>query len=91
MARRCQALRSSIGAIHSPETGSPEMLMELVYRLAVSESEMIRAIRDNVIVTVTPVIEVDGRAKVVDLHMAKRKDPTASVPARPLDWGKYRP
>jgi hypothetical protein len=25
------------GAIHSPETGSPEMLMELVYRLAVSE------------------------------------------------------
>ena len=77
------------GAIHSPETGSPEMLMELVYRLAVSESEMIGAIRDNVIVMVTPVIEVDGRAKVVDLHMARRKDPTASVATRPLYWGKY--
>src|SRR5436190_3000593 len=27
------------GSIHSPETGSPEMLMELAYRLAVDESE----------------------------------------------------
>ena len=26
------------GSIHSPETGSPEMLMELAYRLAVEES-----------------------------------------------------
>ena len=30
------------GSIHSPETGSPEMLMELAYRLAVDESEPIR-------------------------------------------------
>ncbi|MGH7555884.1 MAG: M14 family zinc carboxypeptidase, partial [Longimicrobiales bacterium] len=37
------------GAIHSTETGSPEMLMELVYRLAVGESEHVRAIRDNLI------------------------------------------
>ena len=29
------------GAIHSPETGSPEMLMELAYRLAVSESPFV--------------------------------------------------
>ncbi|MGH7500792.1 MAG: M14 family zinc carboxypeptidase [Longimicrobiales bacterium] len=77
------------GAIHSPETGSPEMLMELVYRLAVEESDLVRAIRDNVIVMVTPVIEVDGRAKVVDLHMARRKDPSASLATRPLYWGKY--
>ena len=33
------------GSIHSPETGSPEMLMELAYRLAVDESEPIKAIR----------------------------------------------
>src|SRR5437660_3098341 len=33
------------GAMHSPETGSPEMLMELVYRLAVEETPMIRKIR----------------------------------------------
>ena len=77
------------GAIHSPETGSPEMLMELVYRLAVDESEHIRAIRDNVIVLITPVVEVDGRAKVVDLHMAPRRDPNGNYPTRPLYWGKY--
>ncbi len=77
------------GAIHSGETGSPEMLMELVYRLAVEESDFIRAIRDNVIVMVTPVIEVDGRAKQVDVHMAKRKDPDANVPSRLTYWGKY--
>jgi hypothetical protein len=77
------------GAIHAPETGSPEMLMELVYRLAVGESEHIRAIRDNVIVLITPVIEVDGRAKVVDIHMAPRKDPDGNYPRSPLYWGKY--
>ncbi len=77
------------GAIHSPETGSPEMLMELVYRLAVDESEHIRKIRENIIFMTTPVIEVDGRAKVVDLHMAPRKDPTLKLPTRPLYWGKY--
>ena len=32
------------GSIHSPETGSPEMLMELAYRLAVDESPHVRAI-----------------------------------------------
>ena len=79
----------SAGAIHSPETGSPEMFMELAYRLAVGESDFIRQIRDGVIYMMTPVIEVDGRAKVVDLHMGKRKDPDANLPTRPLYWGKY--
>lgn len=77
------------GAIHSPETDSPEMLMELGYRLAVGESELIRSIRENVIVMVTPIVEVDGRAKVVDLYMGSRKDPSINVPERPLYWGKY--
>ncbi len=77
------------GAIHSPETGSPEMLMELVYRLAVEDTEFVRAIRDNVIFMATPVIEVDGRAKVVDLHMGPRKDPDVNLPTRPLFWGQY--
>ena len=79
----------STGAIHSPETGSPEMFMELAYRLAVGESDFIREIRDGVIYMITPIIEVDGRAKVVDLHMGKRKDPDANLPTRPLYWGKY--
>ncbi len=33
-----KALYWASGSIHSPETGSPEMLMELAYRLAVEES-----------------------------------------------------
>lgn len=77
------------GAIHAPETGSPEMLMELVYRLAVDEGEHVRAIRDNLIFMATPIVEVDGRAKVVDLHMAPRKDPDGAYPRSPLYWGKY--
>ena len=77
------------GAIHSPETGSPEMLMELVYRLAVGESPFIRQIRENLIVMVTPVVEVDGRAKQIDLHLARHRDPDSSLPARPLWWGPY--
>ncbi|MCP4725344.1 MAG: hypothetical protein GY863_09925 [bacterium] len=77
------------GALHSTETGSPEMLMELAYRIAVGESDFIKTIRDNMIIMITPIIEVDGRDKVVDLAMAKRKDPEANVPARPIYWGKY--
>ena len=77
------------GEIHSGETGSPEMLMELVYRIAVEDTEFIRAIRDNMIVMVTPVLEVDGLAKQVDIHMAPRLDPDAVVPTRLVYWGKY--
>jgi hypothetical protein len=86
---RAKPVYWATGAIHSPETGSPEMLMELVYRMAVSESDHIRAIRDNVIFLVTPVIEVDGRAKVVDIHMAPRRDPGGDHPRSPLYWGRY--
>jgi hypothetical protein len=77
------------GAIHSPETGSPEMLMELVYRVAVGESAEIRTIRDNLILLVTPVVEVDGRAKQVDIHMAPRRDPTGNHARSLLYWGRY--
>ena len=54
------------GSIHSPETGSPEMLMELAYRLAVDESDWVKDIRANVITLITPVTEVDGRDREVD-------------------------
>lgn len=47
--------------LHSAETGPPEMLMELAYRLAVEDTPLINAIRDNVIVSLTPVAEPDGR------------------------------
>src|SRR5580658_1281445 len=54
------------GTIHSSETGAPTALMELAYRLAVDESAYIKAIRDNVITLITPIVEVDGRDRMVD-------------------------
>ncbi|HEX8251766.1 MAG TPA: M14 family zinc carboxypeptidase [Thermoanaerobaculia bacterium] len=76
------------GAIHSPETGSPEMLMELAYRLTVEETPFIRSIRDNVITLITPVLEVDGRNRQVDLWRYRQANP--DVPTPPLVyWGKY--
>ena len=56
------------GTIHSPETGSPTALMELAYRLAVDEHEYITSIRNHLITLITPVIEVDGRNKMVDVY-----------------------
>src|SRR5438309_245548 len=56
------------GTIHSPETGSPTALMELVYRLAVDESPYIQKIRNKVIALVTPIVEVDGRDRHVDVY-----------------------
>ncbi|HLE57734.1 MAG TPA: M14 family zinc carboxypeptidase, partial [Rhodothermia bacterium] len=77
------------GSIHSPETGSPEMLMELAYRLAVDESDNARAIRSNVITLITPVTEVDGRDRMVDADKQARalKLGPGGVPL--IYWGKY--
>src|SRR6478752_5370086 len=55
-----------MGGLHSGETGPSEMLMELVYRLATETSPLIKQIRDNVIVSVTPAAEPDGRDRNVD-------------------------
>ena len=63
--------------------------MELAYRIAVDESPFVKAIRENAITLITPVLEPDGRDKQVDVAMAKRKDPKANVPSRLLYWGKY--
>ena len=78
----------STAGLHSGETGSPEMHMELAYRLAVDESQFIKDIRENSIVMLTPVSEPDGRDKLVDVRMARRKDSTAVVPPF-LYWGAY--
>jgi len=77
------------GGMHSGETGSVEMLMELAYRIAVDNTPFIKTIRENSITLITPILEVDGRDKQVDIAMAKRKDPKANVPNRLLWWGKY--
>ena len=55
-----------MGGLHSGETGPSEMLMELVYRLATETSPLIKQVRENVIVSVTPVADPDGRDRNVD-------------------------
>jgi Zinc carboxypeptidase len=76
------------GSIHSPETGSPEMLMELAYRLAVEDSPFIEDIRKNMIVMITPALEVDGRDRMVDLYNYHKANPAKPTPPL-LYWGKY--
>src|SRR5262245_4002481 len=51
--------------LHSSETTPGEMVMELGYRLAVSEEPYIREIRDNVIVSITPTTDLDGRDRYI--------------------------
>ena len=91
-----------MGGLHSGETGPSEMLMELVYRLATETSPLVRHVRENVIVSVTPVADPDGRDRNVDwfyrnLDLQKAapaapssKEPAAAPapPAVPY-WGKY--
>jgi len=55
-----------LGCLHSGETGPCEMLMELVYRLATETSPLITQIRNNVVVSVSPAAEPDGRDRNVD-------------------------
>jgi hypothetical protein len=55
-----------MGGLHSGETGPSEMLVELVYRLATETSPLIKQIRDNVIVSVTPAADPDGRDRHLD-------------------------
>jgi hypothetical protein len=76
------------GSIHSPEQGSPEMLMELAYRLAVEDTPFIDAIRKNVIVMITPALEVDGRDRSVDVYNYRKANPNKQAPPL-LYWGKY--
>src|SRR5216684_4353484 len=76
------------GSIHSPETGAPEMLMELAYRLAVEETPFIQKIRKDSIVMITPLVETDGHDRMVDVYMQHKKHP--NDPQYPLVWwGHY--
>ncbi|MGI8496791.1 MAG: M14 family zinc carboxypeptidase [Gemmatimonadaceae bacterium] len=94
-AERAQLIREAkpiywlTGSIHSPETGSPEMLMELAYRLAVEESDFVKDIRDNVITLITPVTEVDGRDRMVDLYQQTRELKLGQLGGGLIYWGKY--
>jgi hypothetical protein len=78
--------------LHSTETGSPEMVMELAYRLAVSDRPMIQRIRSECIVLINPVSEPDGRDKQVDWfyrYLKGRTDIDRMPPDSPPYWGFY--
>jgi hypothetical protein len=76
------------GTIHSTEAGAPTALMELAYRLAVDESAYIKNIREHVITLITPIVEVDGRDRVVDVFKWKMAHP-GQTPPNVIYWGKY--
>ena len=79
-------------ALHSDETGSTEAMIELTYRLAVSEQPMIRRIREKVVVLINPISNPDGRDKMVDwfYRYLKGKTDRNTLPRQsPPYWSKY--
>jgi Zinc carboxypeptidase len=76
------------GSIHSPESGSPEMLMELAYRLAVEDTPMTQSIRKNTVFLITPVVEVDGHDRMVDWANYRKAYPDKPQPDL-VYWGHY--
>ena len=76
------------GTIHSTETGAPTALMELAYRLAVDDAPYIQYIRTHTLTLITPVVEVDGRDRMVDLYKWHLAHPGQNWP-RLLYWGHY--
>ena len=88
IARRAAPVYYITGTIHSTEAGAPTAMMEMAYRLAVDESPYIRNIREHMITLITPIVEVDGRDRVVDLYEYKKKHPNDIVPGA-IYWGKY--
>ena len=78
--------------LHSGETNPPEAVIELAYRLAVSDEPYIKQIRDNVIVSITGVTDVDGRDRYVDWYYAYKIDELYEGGENyggPPYWGKY--
>lgn len=75
--------------MHSGETGGPEMLQEMAYRLVVEETSFIRTIRENLITFITPVIEVDGREKYVDTYYFNKDRPEGEARLPLMYWGRY--
>ncbi|MEO8335866.1 MAG: M14 family zinc carboxypeptidase, partial [bacterium] len=76
------------GTIHSTEAGAPTALMELAYRLAVDDSPYIKNIRNNLITLITPIVEVDGRDRMVDMYRWHMAHPGEAYPNL-IYWGHY--
>jgi hypothetical protein len=78
--------------IHADETGSTEAMLELAYRLAVSEQPMIRQIRERLVVLINPVSNPDGRDRVVEwfYRFLKGKTDYEDLPRQsPPYWSNY--
>jgi hypothetical protein len=78
--------------LHADETGSGEAVLELAYRLAVSEQPNIRRIREQLVVLINPVSNPDGRDKVVEwfYRYLKGKTDKGDLPRMsPPYWSKY--
>ncbi|HEX5339462.1 MAG TPA: M14 family zinc carboxypeptidase [Gammaproteobacteria bacterium] len=76
------------GTIHSTETGAPTALMELAYRLAVDDAPYIKYVRSHAITLITPIVEVDGRDRMVDIYNWHRAHPNGNWPPL-MYWGHY--
>src|ERR1700678_1093249 len=88
---RTKPMYMVLGGLHSAETGPPEMLMELAYRLVTEDSALVSKIRDNVIVGINPATDPDGRDRYTDWYYCNKIDDTNdldAVPGAPY-WGKY--
>lgn len=78
--------------LHADETGSAEAMLELAYRLAVSEAPGIRAIREKTVVLINPVANPDGRDRVVEwfYRFLKGRTDYATLPRQsPPYWSDY--
>ena len=79
-------------AIHADETGSVESMLELAYRLAVSETPMVRQIRARLVVLINAVANPDGRDKQVEwfYKYLKGKTDYGALPRQaPPYWSRY--
>ncbi len=88
---RAKPIYVALGGLHSGETGPPEMLMELAYRVITEDSPLIANIRDKVILAINPATDPDGRDRYADWYYANKIDDTDDldpVPGAPY-WGKY--
>ena len=80
------------GGLHSAETGPPEMLMELAYRLAVEDSPLFDQIRRNVIVMIGAVRSSPTAATATSTGITATRSPKRPKQDRvagPPYWGKY--
>lgn len=88
---RAKPIYHITAGLHSSETGPPEMVMELAYRLVASTGAPYDTIRDSLIVMITPVLEPDGLDRYVEwYHRYKVHEESEDdrLPGPPY-WGKY--